>query len=149
MVLPSLLVFPQQVKIGKCCHPGTLQHIVIFYQKCSSQVGTSNSFQSPHIGQNSDGDISKLKISGQSLIKENCHNSRTNDNIDMKLGPVTKLDKRNIITSKNFTMTIFQKIGTTLSFFQSMANLVQSRSQIPDAQSVKLIFLLIVLITTF
>ena len=45
--------------------------------------------------QNSDGAISDFWISGQSLIKENGHNSRTNDGIDMKLGPVTKLDKRN------------------------------------------------------
>ena len=36
------------------------------------------------------------------LIKENCHNSRTSDDIDMKLGPVTKLDKRNKTTSKKF-----------------------------------------------
>ena len=34
-----------------------------------------------------------FRISGQSLIKENCHNSRKSDDIDMKLGPVTKLDK--------------------------------------------------------
>ena len=40
--------------------------------------------------QNSDGGIC-----GQSLIKENCHNPRTSDSIDMKLGPVTKLDKGN------------------------------------------------------
>ena len=33
-------------------------------------------------------------------MKENCHNSRSNDDIDMKLGPVTKLDKRNKTTSK-------------------------------------------------
>ena len=37
---------------------------------------------------------------GQSLRKENCQNSRTNNDIDMKLGPVTKLDKRNKATSK-------------------------------------------------
>ena len=36
------------------------------------------------------------------LIKENCHNSRTSNDIDMKLGPVTKFDKRNMATSKNF-----------------------------------------------
>ena len=38
---------------------------------------------------------------GKSFIKENCHNSKTNDDNDMKLGPVTKLDKRNKATSKN------------------------------------------------
>ena len=33
-------------------------------------------------------------ISGQSLVKEHCHNSRTSDDINMKLGQVTKLDKK-------------------------------------------------------
>ena len=51
------------------------------------------SLTSPDIGQNLDGGISNFRISGQSLVKENCHNSRTSDNTDMKLGPVTKLDK--------------------------------------------------------
>ena len=32
--------------------------------------------------------------------KGNCHNSRTSDDIDMKLWPVTKTDKRNKTTSK-------------------------------------------------
>ena len=36
-----------------------------------------------------------MRISGQSLINENCCNSRTGYDIDMKDGPVTKLDKRN------------------------------------------------------
>ena len=36
-----------------------------------------------------------FQISGQSLIKQNCLNSRTSDDIGMKLGPVTKIDKRN------------------------------------------------------
>ena len=44
--------------------------------------------------------ISDLRISGQSLIKENCHNFRTSDDNDMKLGAVTKLEKRNKTTSK-------------------------------------------------
>ena len=63
-------------------------------------LGISNLPQSSDIGQNSDRDISNFQISGQSFIKENCHNSKTSDDIDMKLGPVTKLDKRNKATSK-------------------------------------------------
>ena len=58
--------------------------------------------QSTDIGQNSDGGITNFQISGQSLIKENCHNSRASTDIDMKLGPVTKLDMENKITSKKF-----------------------------------------------
>ena len=42
-----------------------------------------------------DGGISNFRISGQSSINKNFHNSRTNQDIDMKIGPVTKLDKRN------------------------------------------------------
>ena len=50
----------------------------------------------------SDEGISDLRISSQSLIKVNCHNSRTTDNIDMKPGPVTKIDKRNKRKSNRF-----------------------------------------------
>ena len=58
--------------------------------------------QSPDIGQKSDGDISDFRISGQSLSKVNCHNSRTSNDVDKKLGSVTKIDKRNKTTSKKF-----------------------------------------------
>ena len=67
-----------------------------------STFGVHNSHQSPDIGQNSDERIFNFQISIQSLIKENCHNSRTSDAIDMKLGPVTKLDKKNKTLSKKF-----------------------------------------------
>ena len=92
----------------------------------------SNLPQSPDIGQNSDGSIFQFSDFGQSLIKENCHNSRTSDDIDMKLGPVTKLHKRIKTTSKNLTMTSCRKIVRPLSYFQFMANLEQSTSRIPD-----------------
>ena len=39
-------------------------------------------------------------ISSQSITKENCYNSRTYDDIDMKIGAVAKLDKRNKAASK-------------------------------------------------
>ena len=44
--------------------------------------------------------ISDFWISGQSLIQENCQNSRASNDIDMKLGPVNKLYKRSMETSK-------------------------------------------------
>ena len=50
----------------------------------------------------SDKGISDFWISGQSLMKGNCHNSRTSDGIDMKLGPVTKLNKGNKTKPKKF-----------------------------------------------
>ena len=66
------------------------------------KFGIFNSPQSPDIGQNPDGGISDFRISGQSLIKENFHNSRTTDDINMKLVPVTKLGKRNKTLPKKF-----------------------------------------------
>ena len=65
--------------------------------------------QSLNIGQSSDGVISDFQISGQSCTKENCHNYRTSDDIDMKLGPVTKLDKRNKATSKKFVVDVISE----------------------------------------
>ena len=47
------------------------------------------------MGEISDEGISDFWISDQSLIKGNCRNSKTSDGIDMKIGPVTKLDNRN------------------------------------------------------
>ena len=65
-------------------------------------LGIPNSSQSPDIGQNSDGCISNFPISGHSPIKVNCHNSRITDDIDLKLGPVTKIEKRNKTKSSKF-----------------------------------------------
>ena len=45
---------------------------------------------------------------------------------------------------KKLNLTSCWKIMTTLQFFQFMANLEQSESHIPDAQSVKLVFSLMV-----
>ena len=50
--------------------------------------------QSLNIEQNLDGGISNFQIYGQSLINE-IFNFRTISDIDMKLRPVTELDKRN------------------------------------------------------
>ena len=58
--------------------------------------------QFPNIGQNSDWGIFSFWISGQSLINKSCHNSRAGNEIEMKLGLVTKLEKRNTAISKRF-----------------------------------------------
>ena len=100
--------------------------------------------QSSDTGQNSDGEISDFRISGQSLIKEKFHNCRTSHDIDMKLGPVTKLDKRNKKTSKKLTLTSCWKIVTSLSFFGFLANLEKSGGRIPDTESAKVMFSVIV-----
>ena len=62
----------------------------------------------------------------------------------MKLGPVTKLAKRNKTTSKKFDDDLISENVTPLPFFQFAANLEQSGSRILDAWSVKFIFSLIV-----
>ena len=61
------------------------------------------------LGKNSDGGISDFRISGKSLTKENCHNSRTSNDMDMKLRSVTKLDKRNKVTLKNIDNDIISE----------------------------------------
>ena len=55
--------------------------------------------QSPDIGQKLDEGISIFGISGQSITKVNCHNSRKSDD---KLRPVTKTDKKSKKTSTSF-----------------------------------------------
>ena len=61
--------------------------------------------QSLDMGKNSGKVISNFQISGQSITKRNCHNSRTSDDIDIKLEPITKIDKKNKAILKNLTMT--------------------------------------------
>ena len=73
-----------------------------FVRDIPAKFGIPNLSQSPDIGQSWDGGISDFGISGQSLIKKDCHNYRINHDIDMKLGPATKRDKRRIATLKKF-----------------------------------------------
>ena len=56
-------------------------------------------------------------------MRENSHNTRTSDDIDMKLRQDTKLDKRNKSTTKKLAM---------MSFIQYMVNLEQSESWIQN-----------------
>ena len=100
--------------------------------------------KSPDIGQNSDGGISDFQISGQPFIEENCHNSRTSNDIDVKLGPVTKLEKKNTAISKKSDDSVLSEFMTSLSLFGFIANLKQFRSRRPDVLSVNLTFSLTV-----
>ena len=88
--------------------------------------------QSPDIGQNSHGGISDFRISGQSLKKENCHDSRTSDDIDIRRGPLTKFYKKKKHHQKNLTITSRRQILMLLSFFRFMTNLKLFGSRIPD-----------------
>ena len=96
--------------------------------------------QSPDIGKNSDVGTSDFRVSGQSLIKENCHNSRTSDDIDIKLGPVTKLDKRNKTMSKRFDADAMSKNYDVIVIFQIFGQFGATRNRIPDTESAKVIF---------
>ena len=69
--------------------------------------------QSLDIGQNSHRGISHFRISGQSL----CHNSRTSDDIEMKLGPVTKIDKKNKTTSKKLDVDVMSENCNVIVIF--------------------------------
>ena len=53
--------------------------------------------------------ISDFLISAQSLMNKNCHNSRTSDDVDIKLGPVTKFDKRNTATLQKIVDGVISK----------------------------------------
>ena len=63
----------------------------------------------------------------------------------MKLGSVTKLEKRKDTRSKKIDDDFMPEIVTSLSIFQFMANMQQSGSWVPDAYPVKRIFSLIVI----
>ena len=52
-------------------------------------------------------------------MKENCHNSRTSDDIDIKLGPVNNFGKRNK-TSKKCTMTSYRQIVAWFPIYGKM-----------------------------
>ena len=88
--------------------------------------------------QNSDGGISDFRISGQSLIKENYHNFRTGDDIDMKLGPITKLNKRNKITSKKIWR--WRHVGKLWRHCHYSGFWSIWRGRIPDTESEKVMF---------
>ena len=60
----------------------------------------------------------------------------------MKLGPVTKLDKKTM--SKKFDVTSCQNIVTSLSFFGFLVNLEHFAGRIPDTESAKVMFSVIV-----
>ena len=89
--------------------------------------------QSLVTGQNSDGGISEYGISGQSLIKENCHKSRTSDNIDMKIGSVTKLGTKNKTTSNIFDNDVMSGNCDVIIKFPIYGQFGATGSRIPDA----------------
>ena len=66
------------------------------------------------------------------FIEENCHNRGTNNDIDVKISPVTKLEKKNTAISKKPDDGVISGFMTLLSFFGFMVNLKQFGSRSPD-----------------
>ena len=79
----------------------------------------------------------------KSLTNRKCHNSRTSNDIDVKLGPVTKIDKRNTATSKYLTMNLCRQVMRPSSFFCFMINLEQYRTRILETWYIIFTFSLI------
>ena len=108
-----------------------MQYSVKFHWRDLCKIWYPYSPQSPDIGQNSDGGISDFRISGPSLVKENCHNSRTRNDIDMKVGPITKLDQRNTTTSERFDDDFMSENCDVIVIFAVFDQLVAIRK--PDS----------------
>ena len=89
--LPTCLFFLNNSEMVKAVTQVFHSIQQLFIIDIRAKFGVPNLRQSLDIRQNSDIGISAFRISGQFLVKENCHNSRTGDDIDMKFGPVTKL----------------------------------------------------------
>ena len=53
----------------------------------------------------------------KSIINKNCYNSRTSNDIDVKPGPVTTLDKRNMATWKKFNSGVMPTNYDVIVFF--------------------------------
>ena len=90
---------------------------LITFLEIHVKFGFPNSPDSPDKWQNSDGGTSNFWISGQSLIKVNFHNFSASDDIEMKLGAVTKLDRRNM--PKNFSKNVMSTNDDVILFFAS------------------------------
>ena len=80
---PCLLIFPYWLRNGKSCN-----------RDIAAIFGIPNLSWFTDHGQKLDGEIHDFWISSQSHTKRNCQNSRTSNDIDMKLAPVTKIYKR-------------------------------------------------------
>ena len=85
-------------------------HSVTFIRDILDKFSIPNLPKSPDIGQNSDGGISDFQISGQLFIEENWHNSRTGNDIDVKLGPVTKLEKKTWQYQKSLMIALYRNL---------------------------------------
>ena len=75
-----------------------------------------------------------------SFMKENYHKSRTSDDIDLKLGPVTKIDKRKKTFSKEIDDSAMSENYDVIYFFQIYGQFGAIRKPDSGRMSIKLIF---------
>ena len=61
--------------------------------------------------------ISNFQISGQTITNENCRNSRTSNDIDKKVEPVAKLDKKNAASFKKLDNDVMSANCDVIVFF--------------------------------
>ena len=81
------------------------------------------------VGQNADRGISDFRISGESYINENCHNSRTSRDVDIKQRPVTKLDKSNTTTPKKLDDDVMLANCDVIVFFPIYGHFAATRKR--------------------
>ena len=93
-----------------------------------------------HWKQNSDVGNFDFQIFGQAFINENCHNSRTSKDIDMKLRPAIKPDKRNTATTKKIDNDVMSVSCDVIITFLIYGQFRAIRKPDPNAWSVKLMF---------
>ena len=62
-------------------------------------------------------------------MNENCHNSRTSHDIDMKLGPLTKAEKSNTATSKKMDNDVMAEDFDVFAFFTIYGHTVTIRKR--------------------
>ena len=92
---------------------------------------------SPDIGQMSDRCISNFQISGQYFWDKSC---RTSHDIDIKLGPVTKLGKRSLVMAKKIDSDRISKKCSTVTFFLIYVHFAAIRKPNSRCMIYKLIF---------
>ena len=86
---------------------------LLFIRDIRAKFGNPNLCQSPGVGQNPDEGISDFRIPDQSCKNENYHDSITTHDNDMKLGPVTAIEKKKKKTpqrQKNWRWRHFGKL---------------------------------------
>ena len=112
----------------------------LFIRDIGSKSFTPNSPHSDNIAQNPDSSNSDFCISDHFCINQNCHNIRTSHGIDMKLGSVTKPNKRSTTTSKKLNDDVMPKNCDIIFFIRFMVNLHPFRIWIPNLWFINLTF---------